>query len=249
MSDEEVVDNDNEQLALICGQSGTGKSASLMDIRNPEEWMYLGCEQKRLPFRSKFQEYKILDPYEVRDGLIHAKENPDDVGGVIIDTVTFLMDMFESQYVLGASNTQAAWGNYAQFFKTLVQQHIGALTVPTLVLAHTREDFDEAAGMMKVTVPIKGSLKNNGVEAYFSTIVATKKVSIKELEATDPDTDLLHITDEDKALGFKHVFQTRVTKKTIGERIRSPLGMFNPNQTYMDNNAQLLLDWLREYYA
>ena len=35
---------------------------------------------------------------------------------------------------------------------------------------------------MKTSVPIKGALKNNGVEAYFSTVVAAKKVSISDLE-------------------------------------------------------------------
>ncbi|MNE86862.1 hypothetical protein D3C80_1839960 [compost metagenome] len=57
------------------------------------------------------------------------------------------------------------------------------------------------------------------------------------------------ITDEDKELGYKHVFQTRPTKTTTGERIRSPMGMFSRDQTFMDNDAQLLLDHLNRYYA
>ena len=99
---------------------------------------------------------------------------------------------------------------------------------------------------MKTSVPVKGSLQGNGIEAYFSTVVATKKVSLKELESQDPE--LLHITPDDQALGYKHVFQTRLTAKTKGERIRSPIGLFAPNQTYMDNDAQLLLDHLHSFY-
>ncbi|MNN50710.1 hypothetical protein D3C81_1653100 [compost metagenome] len=100
---------------------------------------------------------------------------------------------------------------------------------------------------MKTSVPIKGALKGNGVEAYFSTVVAAKKVELKLLDKYQ--SDLLIITDEDKELGYKHVFQTRPTKTTTGERIRSPMGMFSRDQTFMDNDAQLLLDHLNRYYA
>lgn len=34
----------NEHLVLICGTSGSGKSASLRNIPNPEGVIYLNCE-------------------------------------------------------------------------------------------------------------------------------------------------------------------------------------------------------------
>ena len=113
--------------------------------------------------------------------------------------------------------------------------------------AHVKDDLNEKTAEMKTAVPIKGALKGNGVEAYFSTVVSTKKIELKQLEAYE--NDLLIITDDDRDLGYKHVFQTRPTKNTTGERIRSPIGMFSREQTYMDNNAQLLLDHLHHYYA
>lgn len=97
----------NDQLLLISGTSASGKSAALRNIRNPDKWFYLNCENKRLPFKSKFQEYRITDPYQVHEGLDAAAENKD-VEGVIIDTLTFLMDQVENQYVLTASNTMKA---------------------------------------------------------------------------------------------------------------------------------------------
>ena len=48
---------------------------------------------------------------------------------------------------------------------------------------------------------------------------------------------------------MKYVFQTRLTKETVYERIRSPMGMFQINETYIDNDVQLVLNRLREYYA
>ena len=240
----------NDQLVLIAGESGTGKSASLMGLRNQERVLYLNCEAgKRLPFRNKFDSKIISDPYQVYEAFDYtALGAPGHAlyDTIVVDTSTFLMDMFESVYVINSANTQKAWGDYAQFFKNLMQQKIGPSDKRVIILAHTREEHDEKAMEFKTSVPVKGSLKGNGIEAYFSTVVATKKVSLKDLESQDPA--LLHITPDDQALGYKHVFQTRLTAKTKGERIRSPIGLFAQNQTYMDNDAQLLLDHLHSFY-
>lgn len=40
-----------------------------------------------------------------------------------------------------------------------------------------------------------------------------------------------------------------LTRKTLGERIRSPMGMFKTNETFIDNDAQMLLDHLKEFYS
>ncbi|AZO48035.1 AAA family ATPase [Mesorhizobium sp. M4B.F.Ca.ET.058.02.1.1] len=238
----------NDQLVLVSGFSGTGKSASLRNIKDQEQWMYLNTEAgKRLPFRNQFKNFRISDPYQVLEGFDHAIANPDKFKGVIVDSVTFLMDMYESVYVLGANDTQKAWGNFAQFFKELMQQKVVQFGKPTIVTAHLLDKLDSTKYELKTEVPIKGALKNNGVEAYFSTVVSTKKVSLLELEKYG--SDLLTITDEDRELGFKHVFQTRITKETTGERIRSPMGMFTKEQTFIDNDCQLLLDHLAKFYA
>jgi hypothetical protein len=236
----------NEQLVLISGESGTGKSASLQNIRNQKRWMYLNCESnKRLPFRNEFESYPISDPWQVYEGFDHATNN-DKYDGIIIDTLTFLMDMYESVNVIGAANTMKAWGDYAQFFKNLMQDKVVRFQKPVIILAHTRSELNEAKHEMETQVPVKGSLKNNGIEAYFSTVVSTKRVKLKELE--NYGSDLLHVSEEDTELGYKHVFQTRPTKATVGERIRSPMGLFTREQTYMDNDAQILLDHLHRFY-
>lgn len=237
----------NDQLVLVCGESASGKSASLRNIRNQEDWMYFGTEAgKRLPFRNNFQSFRISDPYQVHEGMDYAIAHPE-IRGVITDSSTFLMDMFETQYVLNSANTMKAWGDYAQFFKVLMQEKITVFGRPVIITAHVKAELDEKAMEIKTSVPIKGSLKNNGVEAYFSTVVAAKKMSLKDLEPYK--SDLLNITEEDEELGYKHVFQTRPTKTTIGERIRSPMGLFDRSQTFMDNDTQILLDHLNRFYG
>lgn len=240
------IPDTNDQLVLIVGYSATGKSASLRNIRDQHKWLYLNCEAgKRLPFKNKFQSHRIEDPYQVHEAFDYGTDNPE-VGGIITDSLTFLMDMYETQYVLPSSNTMKAWGDFGQFFKILMQQKVTAFAKPTIFTAHVGDVLDEKAMEIKTSVPIKGSLKNNGVEAYFSTVVAAKKISVKDLAPYK--SDLLNITDEEQELGYKHVFQTRPTKTTTGERIRSPMGMFTKEQTFIDNDAQLLLDHLDEFY-
>lgn len=238
----------NDQLILVSGFSGTGKSASLRNIRNQERWLYLNCESgKRLPFRNNFRHARIADPYQVTEGFDFAIANPTEVDGIIIDSATFMMDMYESMYVLTATNTMQAWSNFAQFFKYLMQDRVILFGKPVIIMAHVKDELDEKNMEIKTSVPIKGALKNNGIEAYFSTVVSTKKMTLKELEKYG--SKLLTITDDEKDVGFKHVFQTRITSKTTGERIRGPMGLFEKPETFIDNDCQLLLDHLQAFYS
>lgn len=208
--------------------------------------MYLNTEAgKRLPFQNSFQSFRVTDPYQVHEGFNHGTDSKD-VDGIIVDSLTFLMDMYESQYILGSSNTMAAWGNYSQFFKVLMQEKVTHFAKPVIITAHVKDELDEKAMEMKTYVPIKGSLKNNGIEAYFSTVVAAKRMSLKDLEPYK--STLLNISEEERELGYKHVFQTRPTAKTVGERVRSPMGLFSKEQAFMDNDAQILLDHLSQFY-
>lgn len=237
----------NDQLILIAGASASGKSASLRNIRNQERWLLMNTEAgKRLPFKNKFRSARVADPYQVLDAFDYAIEHKDDVDGIIIDSLTFLMDMYESQYVLCSNNTMKAWSDFQQYFKSLMQDKVIKFGKPVIIIAHTLKTLNESTGEYEVSVPIKGALKNNGIEAYFSCVVAAKKVPLKELKGYE--NELLHIEPEDEAVGFKHVFQTRITKNTTGERIRSPMGLFSKEETYMDNDAQILLDHLNDFY-
>jgi hypothetical protein len=240
------ISEPNDQLVLVVGYSATGKSASLRNIKNQDKWLYLNTEAgKRLPFRNQFQSFRITDPYQVHEAFDHGTNKPE-VEGIIVDSLTFLMDMYETQYVIPSTNTMKAWGEFAQFYKVLMQEKVTLFGKPTIFTAHVVDTLDEKNMEMRTSVPVKGSLKNNGLEAYFSTVVSTKKVPIKEMEKFG--SKLLTITDEERELGFKHVFQTRPTKTTTGERIRSPMGMFSKEQTYVDNDTQILLDHLKAFY-
>jgi hypothetical protein len=237
----------NDHLVLLCGKSATGKSASLMGLENPEGVMYLNCEAgKKLPFKTKFKQFVITDPLQVIEAFDAAETMPG-VHTIVVDSLTYLLDMYESIYVLPSANGMKAWGDFAQFFKNLMQQNVAKSSKNVIFTAHTMDTLNESEMLMETKVPVKGSLKNNGIESYFSIIITSKKVALKALK--DYGSKLLVITPEEEALGFKYVFQTKITKETVNERLRGPLGLFETKETFVDNNMQLVLNRLKEYYA
>lgn len=241
----------NNSLVLLVGKSGSGKSASLRNLRDPQGVIYLNCEAgKELPFtfkdkKSQFRVMTVAAPKQVPQVFKEA-EKVDKIHTIIVDTMTFLMDMYETQKVLTADDGRKAWGDYAQYWKKLMQQTVASSTKNVIFLAHTMDILNESEGVMETLVKVKGSLMNQGIEAYFCNVIACKKMPLTKLEAYKNDN--LVITDEEAIVGFKYVYQTKLTKETVNERIRGPLGMWETSETFIDNDVQLVLDHLNEYY-
>lgn len=239
----------NDHLILISGKSATGKSASLMNIKDSSGVIYLNCENgKKLPFKNDFKEFTVTDPQQIYQAFTEA-ENMPDIHTIVIDTLTYMMDLFESTKVINSANTMKAWGDYAQFWKNLMAQYVAKSTKNVIFLGHTSDVLNEAEMVNETLVKVKGSLMNQGIESYFTTVISTKKVPLTKLTDKNANSSLLTITDEDELNGFKYVFQNRLTKETVNERIRAPMGMWAATETYIDNDTQLVIDRLHNYYS
>ena len=236
----------SEQLILIEGLSASGKSLSLSHLREPEGTIHLNCENKRLPFKpGKLQSYNITMPDQIIEGIQYANNTPA-IHTVVIDTLDFLMNMYETNIVKKAANGQKAWGDYFTYFQELMQVHIAQSEKQFIILAHASTTLDEEAMMKTTTVPVKGALRNIGVESFFTTVVMAKQVPLRLVEPFK--NSMLTVSDDDKERGIKYVFQTRMTKESAGEKIRSPQDMWTKDETFIDNNIQHVLDRLAEYY-
>lgn len=241
-----MTNTTNDQLVLIVGESSAGKSASLQNIPDQQNWWYANFESgKRLPFKDGFKKKVFTNPLEIFPTFEALNQN-DNCQGIIIDSLTFMMDMYESVYICGAANKMAAWGDFQQFFKKLMGQYVATTNKTVIFTAHTKESVD-SYGNIKREVPVKGGLKDNGIEAFFNVVLATKKMRITDLEKYK--SPMLTITDEERSLGFKHVFQTKVTAETVGERIRAPMGMWATNETFINNDISFVLTRLKEFYG
>lgn len=202
---------------------------------------------KKLPFKNKFKEFVVTDPQQVYQAFAEAEKLPK-VHTIVIDTLTYLMDMYESTKVLTAADTLRGWSNYAQYLKVLMSQIVAKSTKNVIFLAHTTNIYNEAEMVSETLVKIKGSLMNQGIESFFGTVISTKKMPLSKLDKKVTDSKLFTITPEEENLGIKYVFQTRLTKETVNERIRSPMGMWDIKETFIDNNLQNVIQRLHEYY-
>lgn len=253
-----MSENINNYLVMVSGKSATGKSACLQGLTTdskgntlPKEEqakvMYLVTEAgKLLPFKNSFTTFKIIDPLQVNEAFEHAMASPDKFNTIVVDSQTFLMEQYESQYVLGAKDTMKGWLNFQQFFKKLMQEYVPQVPQQVIFTAHTLDVLNESTMTLDTKIPVKGALKNVGIESYFSCVISTKRVPLNQLAPFK--NDLLTITPREEIKGFKYVFQTDLTKETIGEYIRSPMGMWSHEETYIDNNIALVLQRLHEFY-
>lgn len=235
----------NRHVVLIMGKPNTGKSFSLQNIKDQDRFVYLNTDLKEIPFRHNFHAYDIADPLDML-GYIQEIEEQEKIDGAIIDTLSFLMDQVEQQYVNTASNPQKAWGEYATFYKKLIHS-IKKGTKNYAILAHAKDVFNEAELIVESKVPVKGSVGATGVEADFTTILGTRTISIKEAEKNE--NKLLTISDEEREDGVKYVFQTRIDKNTIGHKYRSQLGLWAREEKYINNDLNAVFSRLQEYYS
>lgn len=236
----------NDNLVLLVGKSASGKSRSLKNLKNPEGVLYLNCESgKKLPFKSGFME-RTISNWQVLPQAFQWSETQPNIHTIVVDSLTYYLDMVESQMVLTAANGQKAWSDFAQQFKYLMQVLVANSTKNVIFLAHTKDEVNESEMVRETFVPVKGALKNQGIESYFSLVIAAKKVKLNVLE--DYPNDLLHINEREEMLGYKHVFQTQLTKDTVNDRLRGPEDLFTTKESFIDNDMQLVLDRLHEYY-
>lgn len=238
----------NKKVLMIMGKPNTGKSSSLRNM--PQETMvYLNTDLKDVPFRDRFlANVEVADANDILHFIGEVEANPE-VTGVALDTLTFLMQMYERQYVApfaGTKTGQSAWGDYGNFYRSFIHA-IKSGTKSYVIMAHEDESLNEQAGVMESRVPIKGAVGKVGVEADFTTILRTMQIPVKKLEGHE--NDLLHITDEEREDGVKYVFATRVTKETAGGKMRSAMGLWGRNELYIDNDVAQVFKRLEEFYG
>ena len=235
----------NKLIVLVMGKPNTGKTTSLRNL--PQETMvYLNTDLKEIPFRDRFMSsVEVADAYDIHS-YIEEIENTPEVTGAVLDTLTFLMSMYERQYVINAANTQKAWGDYGNFYRDFIH-NIKAGSKHYVIMAHEETILNEQSMNLESKVPVKGAVGKVGVEADFTTILSTMQIPVKKLEGFE--NDLLHITDEEREDGVKYVFCTRVTKETAGGKMRSPMGLWNRNELYIDNDIAQVFKRLEEYYG
>lgn len=260
------VTKQSKRSILINGLASSGKTTSLDGILNKQRWGYLSCDAGK-PFNyeylvdnTEFIEKKVIVATKVPDYITQIDKSPK-FDGVIIDTLSMLLNSWISQNLIGARDTQQQWLMYSEWVKNMFNQTVASCEVSTIFTSHTMETRDELGEVVSVQAAVQGKmLAALSIEAFFNTVIFCKRVSIPKIEkdlaefgaTQDEDgnwNSMLTITPLERAIGFKNVFQMHPTATTIHERIRTPRGMFKPSELYIDNNVQLVLDRMNEVEA
>lgn len=244
---------DNKRVVLIAAPPSMGKTHSLHKLANDPGVAYLNTDMKDLPFKvpqDGMKCVKISDAHLAPEALGELEENHPDVHTVILDTITFLMNQYENQYVLTAVDTRAAWQGYGKFYNNLMHG-IKSSSKNFIILAHTYNEQREEGKIVVIEtkVPVKGAVGKVGVEADYNIVLSARKMTLSDLEPYLEDNELLSINKKEERLGFKFVFQTDLTKETLSEKIRAPMGLWSDNELYIDNDISLIIERLQKYYS
>lgn len=241
--------SENNKVVLICGEGNVGKSSSIRNIKNIQNYVYFNTDNKSLPLRGGEKKFKlakkITNPLDLLSFMDQVEES-ESVEGIIIDTLTFLMNMYERHYVKTATNTQTAWGDYADFYGQ-VTDRIKKSSKTQIVMAHCQSQLNEQSGSMESKILVKGSVGKLGVDCDYGLIVTAKQMPISKLKQFE--NPYLTITKQEETLGRKYVFCTQLTKESIGDRTRAPFDFWEPNEVYIDNDVQIILDRMNEFYS
>lgn len=252
MSDYTVT---SDNALLVVGEAGGGKSSSLLHLDQPST-AYLSFEgNKRLPYKHNFKFIRIKNILDTYNYIQKAIDSPA-ITTIVLDTISAMMDMYETQVIVNSADSRAAWGDYAQFWRTLVYTYFAQTNKNIICLGHQKIiTLDNGTNVKRV--PVKGSLAGAGLEMYFTLITLATKVPISVFSEQNDDgsfkykNDLLTLTEREKGMGTKYVYQTLPTSNDQLTPIRSLEQpghyMWDINETYIDNNVMHYIQRTNEY--
>jgi hypothetical protein len=218
---------ENKKMILVIGSTGTGKTTSLRNLDKSKS-VYIDFDRKAIKaFRDMddFREWIKIDYIDhLLPGLKGLESDPD-CEYIIIDTLSFALDMFVAQKIDTAADTRAAWGDYKRFYKELI--HLAKSSTKSYIfLTHEKSSYNEEAMETKTTAYAQGSISGM-IEADFALVAYTHKY-----------------VDKDGMPAYGMLVGP--TKETLALSAKSPMGMFD-KPLIEDNDVMLLIEAAESY--
>ncbi len=204
-----------DKTLLIVGDTGTGKTTSMEDLPL-KHTIYINVDGKMLPFRAKslYKHVNLESTEQLINGMIAAEDDPQ-VEFVVVDTLTFLGDMFYTEHIEHASNGMAGWAAYKSYINKVLNMAKKS-SKHYVFLAHAQDVYDEKEMITKSFGKIQGSLKGGGLEQHFTFVLYSQVVK------------------GDDGMP-KYVFQTNKSKQNMGVSAKTPRGIFT--EPYTEANS------------
>lgn len=233
---------------MIAGAANTGKSTALRNLKDRASYAYLNADDKALPIggaKAFLTNQRITDPTVIQDYYRQLETEPK-CKGIILDTITYLMAAYERKVVDVSNEGFEAWKHYNHFYKEL-NDLIKDSQKTQIIMAHTNTELNTQSMNMEAKILVKGSAGKTGIESDHTLIVTTKQMPIAKLK--EYNTPLLTYSPQEELTGMKYVFSTILTKESIGDRTRAPLDFWSIDEIYIDNDIQIVLDRMDEFYG
>ena len=203
---------------LVMGRSGSGKTASLRNIS--EKTAVVSVTKKPLPFKNN-DNLKVVscDEYLKIKGILQAAYDKGIRIAVIDDAGYLMTSKFMAGHRQAKGNSQFdLYNEIADNYYNLVKFVSDELPDDMIVFVTMHEEVNDMGYSKPKTI---GKLLDDKVciEGMFTIVLHSLKLDGKYVFATN--TDGLDVT-------------------------KSPIGMFDTE--YIDNDLQLVIDKIREYY-
>lgn len=219
---------------FLLGNSGTGKSTSLRNLDEKETFI-IQCVNKKLPFqgwKTKYTDISIENPSgnkvvskdysNIAKRLKYIDVKRKEIKTVIIDDSSYLLTNDFMTRIPQKTSGNAVFEKYnfiAHNFYTLLEL-VDSLRDDLIVvfIAHTQTEED-------------GSRKFKTVGKLLDNMIVLEGLVTIVLESSIRDN--------------KYVFQTN--KKAGNEPCKSPLGMFEEDELFIDNDLNVVLKKIRNF--
>jgi len=219
--------SENKKMILVVGPTGSGKTTSLRNL-DKSKTAYIDFDRKAIKaFKDmdKFREWVKIDFVDhLIPGLLGLEADPE-CDTIVIDTLSFALDMFVAQKIDTAADTRAAWGDYKKWYKELI--HLAKASKKSYIfLTHEKSVYNESAMETKTCAYAQGSISGM-IEADFAVVAYTHK-----------------FVGSDGMPAFGMLVGP--TKDTLALSAKSPMSMFD-SPLIPDNDVNILIKAADEY--
>jgi len=214
-----------DMTVLCCADSGCGKTSALRNL-DLSKVCYVNVDSKPIPFKhAELNKNISLDSTQQLINGMEQIESDESIEYCVIDTITFLGDMFYTEHIENSSNGMKAWGDYKSYILKIINMAKRS-RINYIFLAHAQDIYDDKEMVNKTFSRIQGSLKGGGLEGHFTYVL---------YNIVKPDADGMP----------EYLYLTNKTKGYVGVSAKTPFDMI---ETWIPNDITLFHDAVKAYH-
>jgi len=217
--------NGLDTTVLCIADTGAGKTSALRNL-DLSKTAYINVDAKPIPFKHNglYKNVNLESTQQLLNGMAQIEDDMQ-VEFAVIDTITFLGDMFFSEFVENSTNGMKAWADYKSYVLKVINMAKRS-RINYIILAHAQDIYDDKEMVNKTFARIQGSLKGGGLEGHFTYVL---------YNIVKPDSEGLP----------EYLYLTNKTKGYVGVSAKTPFDMID---TWIPNDITLFHKAVADYH-